>query len=68
MQEKETGTNDILLCQSRNITGQFKKSYLNRPINILHFSTPTRSQKRFTKLQNILAFLAIYLLQAELRI
>ena len=28
MQEKEAGTNSVLLCQSRNIVGQFIKSFI----------------------------------------
>ena len=47
-QEKEAGTNFVLLCQSRNMVGQFKKAYLHRPIKILHFLTPARIQKRLT--------------------
>ena len=32
MQEKEAGTNFVLLCQSRNMVLQFKKAYLHRAI------------------------------------
>ena len=45
---------------------QFKKAYLHRPIRILYFLTPARIQKYLTKLQNILVFLRINHLQAEL--
>ena len=45
MQEKEGGTNFVLLCQLRNIVGQFKRAYLHRPIKILRFLTPARIQK-----------------------
>ena len=38
----------VLLCQSRNIVGQFKKSYLHRPIKFLNFLTPARIQKYLT--------------------
>ena len=34
-QEKEASTNLILLSQSRNMVGQFMKTYLHRPIKIL---------------------------------
>ena len=47
-QEKEVGTNFVSLCQSRNIVGQFKKSYLHRKIKILRFLTPGRIQKCLT--------------------
>ena len=67
MQEKEAGTNLVLLCQSRNMVGQFKNVYLHRQIKILHFLTATRIEKRLTSLQNILAFLTINHLQAESR-
>ena len=41
---KKAGNNFILLCESRNMVGQFKKAYLDRPIKILHFlTTPSRS-------------------------
>ena len=43
--EKETDTNFVLLCQSKNIFGLFKKAYLHRPIRILDFLTPARIQK-----------------------
>ena len=43
--EKEAGINFVLLCKSRNVVGEFKKLYLHRPINILHFLTPARIQK-----------------------
>ena len=46
MQEKEAGTNFVLLCQSSNMVGQFKKAYLHRPIKILHFLTPARIKKK----------------------
>ena len=44
-QEKEAGTNFVLLCQSRNAVGQFRKTYLHRPVKTLHFLTPARIQK-----------------------
>ena len=47
---------------------QFKKGYLHRPITILHFFTPARTQKCLTEFQNILASLTINQLQAESRI
>ena len=37
--------NFVLLCQSRNMIGQFKKADLHKPIKILHFLTPARIQK-----------------------
>ena len=37
--------NFVLLCQSRNMVGQFKKAYLDIPIKILHFLTPAESQE-----------------------
>ena len=43
-----SSTNFVLLCQSRNMVGQFKKAYLHRSIKILHFLTPARIQKCFT--------------------
>ena len=43
--KRKLGTNFILLCQSRNMVGQFKKDYLHRPIKFLHFLTPVRIQK-----------------------
>ena len=48
MQEKEANTNFFLLCQPRNMVGQLKKVYLDRPIKILHFGTPAKFQKYFT--------------------
>ena len=36
-----------MLCQSRNMVGQFKKTYLHTPIEILHFLTPARIKKMF---------------------
>ena len=45
MQEKEAGTNFVLLCQLRNMVGQFKKAYLHRTIKILQFLTPAKIQK-----------------------
>ena len=45
---KKTGTNFVLSCRLRNMVGQFKKSYLHRPIKILHFLTPARIQKYLT--------------------
>ena len=45
---REAGTNFVLLCQSRNMVGQFKKAYLHRSVKILHFSTPARIQKCLT--------------------
>ena len=67
-QEKEAGTNLIVLCHSRNMVGQFKKAYLHRPIKILHFLTSARIKKCLAYLQNILAFLTRNHLQVELRI
>ena len=46
--EKEAGTNFVLLCQSINMVGQFRKAYLHRPIKILHFLTAARIQKYLT--------------------
>ena len=46
--KKEAGTNFVLLCYSRNMVGQFKKAYLQRPVNILHFLTPAGIQKCLT--------------------
>ena len=46
--KKEVGINFVLLCQSKNMVGQFKKAYLHRPIIILHFLTPARIRKYFT--------------------
>ena len=48
MQEKEAGTNFTLLCQSRNIFGQFGKPYLHKSIKVLHFLTSARIQKCLT--------------------
>ena len=45
IQEKEGSTNFVLLCQLRNMVGQFKKSYFHRPVKILQFLTPNRIQK-----------------------
>ena len=42
---KNAGTIFILLRQLRNIVKEFKKSYLHRPIMILHFLTPAAIQK-----------------------
>ena len=47
-QEKEAGTNFVLLRQLRNIVGQFKRFYLDRPIKALHLLTPARNQKCLT--------------------
>ena len=66
-QEIEACTNLVLLCQSRNMVGQFRKPYLHRPIKILHFLTPGRIQKRLNITSKYLAFLTINL-QAELPI
>ena len=44
-QGKEAGTIFVLLCQSKNLAGQYKKTYLHRPIKILQFLTPGRIQK-----------------------
>ena len=38
----KAGTNFVLLCQSRNTVGQFKRAYLHRQIKVLHFLIPTR--------------------------
>ena len=50
MQEKEAGTEFVLvlLFQSRNMFGQFKKAYLHKLIQVLHFLTPARFQKCLT--------------------
>ena len=61
--KKEAVANTILLRQSRDMVGQFKKAYLHRPIKILHFLSPVRIQKCLTQLQNILTFLIINHLQ-----
>ena len=45
--------------------GQFKKTYLHKPIKILEFLAPARIQKCLTQLQNILAILAIQHLQVD---
>ena len=47
-QKNEAGTNFVLLCQSRNMVGQFKKNYLHRPITILQNLTSARIQKYLT--------------------
>ena len=60
----EACTNLVLLCQSRNMVGQFRKPYLHRPIKILHFLTPGKIQKRLNITSKYLAFLTINL-QAE---
>ena len=39
-QEKETGTNFVLLSLSRNIIWKFMKTYLHRPIKTPQFLTP----------------------------
>ena len=36
---------NLALTSSRNMVGQFRKTYLHRPIKILHFLTPARIQK-----------------------
>ena len=46
--KKEAGTNFVLLCYLRNMVEQFNKDYLHRPFKILHFLTPTRTQKCLT--------------------
>ena len=40
--KQEIGNNFMLLCQSRNVIGQIKKTFLHRPIKILQFITPAR--------------------------
>ena len=65
MQEKEAGTNFVLLCQLKNMVGQFKNAYLHRPIRVLHFLAPARIQKCLTLLPNIFAFLTKNHLQTE---
>ena len=57
MQEKEVATNFVLLCQSRNMVGHFKKAYMHISVKNLHFLTPARIQ--------ILAFSTRNHLQAE---
>ena len=47
-EEKEGVTNLVLLCQLRNMVGQFKKAYLDTPIRILYFLTLTIIQKCLT--------------------
>ena len=47
-QEKDAGTNFVLLCQSRNMIFEFEKAYLQTPFKILRFPTPTRIQKYLT--------------------
>ena len=42
MQGKEAGTNFILFSRSRNMIGQFTKTYLYRPIKILQLFTRRR--------------------------
>ena len=64
-QEKEAGTNFLLLCQLRNMVGHFKKTYLQKPIKILYFLVPAIIQKYLTQPENILAFLTINHLEAE---
>ena len=63
--KKEADTNFVLLCQLKNMVGQFKKAYLHRQIKIVHFATAGRIQNSLTHLRNILAFLTITRLQAE---
>ena len=36
--DKEAGTNFVLLCQSRNMVGQFKKTYLHNQSRFYIFS------------------------------
>ena len=43
-QEKEAGTNFVLLCQSRNMVMQFRKAYLYRPVKIRHLLIPAGIQ------------------------
>ena len=64
-QGKEAGTNFALLSSSRNVIEQLMETYSLRPIKILQFLAPWRTQKCLTEVQNILAFLAIYHLLAE---
>ena len=42
--KKEADTNFLLLCQLRNIVGQFKKAHLQRPIKILFFLKAANSK------------------------
>ena len=42
---KEAGPDFLLLCQSRNMVGPFKKVYLHRPIKIINFPAPAKFQK-----------------------
>ena len=65
LKKKKTATNFALLCQSRNLVGQFKKTYLHRKIKILHFLTTATIQKFLTELQNIFIILAMNHLQGE---
>ena len=47
-EKEEAATSFPLLCQTRNMVGQFKKTHLHRPIKILQFLTPVRIQKCLT--------------------
>ena len=63
MQEKEAGTNFVLLGQSRNMVGQFKKAYLHRPIKITlqdyksNFSHTRENSKMFNITLKYFSFL-----------
>ena len=46
-QKKESGTNFALLCQSRIMIGQIKKTYLHKPIKVLQFlPSPLKKKKK----------------------
>ena len=47
-QEKELGTNFFLFPRPKNMTGQFMKSNLHRPVKILQFLISGRIQKYLT--------------------
>ena len=47
-QEKEAGTNVVQRYQSKEMIGQFMKTYLVRRIKVLQFLTPERFRKNWT--------------------
>ena len=47
-QEKEAGTNVIQRYQSKEMIGQFMKTYLLRRIKVPQFLTPGRFRKNWT--------------------
>ena len=55
--KKEADTNFVLLSQSINVTGQFIKTYLHRPIKVLDFLTPAKIKRNFNIASKYFSFL-----------